>query len=65
MRGFSDSLPLSARITTAYNAGEMCTGALSERENWSLSVVIFHTMDNSCCANCMDVRMRGFPIRFP
>ena len=29
-----DSLPLSACIRTAYNAGEMWIGALSGRENW-------------------------------
>ena len=33
MRGFSDSLSLSARIRTAYNAGKMWTRALSGREN--------------------------------
>ena len=37
MRGFSDSLPLSAKIRTAYNAGEMWTRALSGRENWTLN----------------------------
>ena len=40
MRGFSDSLPLSTRIRTAYNAGEMWTGALSGRENWTPILVI-------------------------
>ena len=40
MHGFFDSLSLSARIRTAYNAGEMWTGALSERENWAPILVI-------------------------
>ena len=40
MGGFSDLLPLSARIRTAYNAGEMWTGALSRRENWIPILVI-------------------------
>ena len=41
MRIFSDSLPLSARIRTAYNAGEMWTRALSGRENWTPILVIW------------------------
>ena len=40
MRGFSDSLPLSARIRAVYDAGEMWTGALSGRENWTSILVI-------------------------
>ena len=40
MRGFSDSFPLSARIRTVCNAGEMQTGALSGRENWTSILVI-------------------------
>ena len=40
MLGFSDSLPLSTRIRTVYNAGEMWTGALSGRENWTSILVI-------------------------
>ena len=40
MRGFSDSLPLSARIRTAYNAGEMWIGVLSGRENLTPILVI-------------------------
>ena len=39
--GFSDSLPVSITIRTAYNAGEMWTGALSGRENWTPIVVIW------------------------
>ena len=40
MRGFSDSLNLSARIRVAYNVGEMWTGALSGKENWTPIQVI-------------------------
>ena len=35
------------------------------RLGYSLSVVIFHTMVNSCCANGMDVRMGGFSNSLP
>ena len=41
MRIFSDSLPLSARIRTVYNAGEMQTRALSGKENWTPILVIW------------------------
>ena len=41
MCSFSDSLPLSARIRIACNAGEMWTGALSRRENWTPILVIW------------------------
>ena len=34
------SLPLNVRIKTAYNAGEMWTGALSGRENWTPILII-------------------------
>ena len=40
MHGFSDLLPLSARIRTAYNTGKMWAGALSKRENWIPILVI-------------------------
>ena len=43
MRGFSDSLSLSARIRTAYNITlekPAWTGALSGRENWTPILVI-------------------------
>ena len=40
MCDFSDFLLLSTRIRTAYNAGEMWTGALSGRENWTPILVI-------------------------
>ena len=40
MCGFSDLLLLSTRIRTAYNAGEMWTGALSGRKNWTPTLVI-------------------------
>ena len=32
---------------------------------YGLSVLIFHTMFNSCCAYGMDVRMLGFSISLP
>ena len=43
MRGFFDSLILSAslRIRTAYSTGEMWTGALIGRENWTPILVIW------------------------
>ena len=42
MRGFFDSLPLSARLRIgAYNAGEMWTGTLNGRENWTPILVIW------------------------
>ena len=41
MHGFSDLLSLSTRIRIAYNAGEMWTGALSRRENWTSILVIW------------------------
>ena len=41
MRGFSNSLPLSSRIRTTYNTGEMWSEALSERENWIPILVIW------------------------
>ena len=40
IRGFFDSLLLSARIRTTYNAGEMWTRALSRRENWTPILVV-------------------------
>ena len=40
MHDFSNLLLLSTRIRTAYNAGEMWTGALSGRENWTPILVI-------------------------
>ena len=56
MRDFSDLLLLSTRIRTAYNAGEMWSGALSGRENWTPILVIqglvtiMHFASSSYCA---------------
>ena len=41
VHGFSDSLPLSEMIRTAYNAGEMWTGTLTDMINLQMLLTAF------------------------